>query len=81
MLYFLGHEIEVSIEIVFQRPKNIALFQISPKWILQSRRTWVLPILRQNLILLYEKLTLGAELIAAETMENMMIPLTDNRSI
>ena len=81
MLYFLGHEIEVSIEIVFQRPKNIALFQISPKWILQSRRTWVLPILRQNLILLLEKLTLGAELIAAETMENMMIPLTDNRSI
>ena len=81
MLYFLGHEIEVSIEIVFQRPKNIALFQISPKWILQSRRTWVLPILRQNLNLLIENLTLGAELIAAIATDEIPISFTCNRSI
>ena len=81
MLYFLGHEIEVSIEIVFQRPKNIALFQISPKWILQSRRTWVLPILRQNLNLLIENWRIGAGLIALETTDEMLASFTYNRSI
>lgn len=41
----------------------------------------VLPILRQNLNFLIENLTLGAELIAVATLENMTIPFTDNRSI
>ena len=81
MLYFLGHEIEVSIRIGFQRPKNIALFQISPKWILQSHRTGVLPILRQNLILLIENLSLGAELIAVAVTNEISISFTYNRSI
>ena len=81
MLYFLGHEIEVSIEIVFQRPKNIALFQISPKWILQSRRTGMLPILRQNLNLFIENVSTGAELIAVEITDEKLAPFTYNRSI
>ena len=81
MLYFLGHEIEVSIEIVFQRPKNIALLRISPKWNLQRRKTWVLPILRQNLNLLIDNLTLDAGLIAAETTDEILAPFTYNRSI
>ena len=41
----------------------------------------VLPILRRNLNLLKEKWTLGAELIAVETTDEIPISFTDNRSI
>lgn len=46
-----------------------------PEIILQNRKAWVLPILRENSNLYIENLTLGAGLIAAETMEDMTIPL------
>lgn len=52
MLDFFGHEIEFSIETVFHAIKNIALFQLSRRIILQSRIKNVLPKLRWNLILL-----------------------------
>ncbi len=41
----------------------------------------VLPILRQNLNLLIENLTLGAGLIAATATDEIPISFTDNRSI
>ena len=48
---FLGHEIEVSIRIAFHAIKNITSNLLSGIS-LQSHRAGMLPILRQNLVLL-----------------------------
>ncbi len=68
---FLGHEIEVSIRIAFQHPKNITLNLLSGIN-LHSHITGMLPILRQNLNLLIENVSTGVKLIAEETMVNKM---------